>query len=517
MRKILFGLFIAISYMANAALPVVNDSVLVEAKEDDAYYDMFLKSLPDSVYDSPMVTRFFREVGGLGNIKISLIEHYSLNGKNKNHYLKFDISDAISSIGILMSYDDVKSIITILTDIYENTKELRLSGEKENISYKKLISSRSLFAVSLSYNPKKDRWNCQIDISIVDPTNYVGKSVIIYQDVDYKKHCRLKDFEKDMPKLVELLKQGLAEITDRKYNYKEPLFKKECRKGYNQYYFDYGDSLVLKLVAKENVNKDYSKEIFAKKYSHNINEVLNDIIKDYKVFDELSDYGILDLIIDENGNVSCVKLELSDRLSMGLSDKDIGLMLKKVKDYKFLPVSNKDKLNEVGYVNVRIPLSSNGNYRIIDLVEKGIICVPDSYKGPKLLSKKDGSGIQYLMDYGYGLWDKYVDVNTNTNYANQLVKERYTIDLNFKINGIIDNKYKKLKKIDSFGVVEVVIDESGQVVCSKLSLNKAVSDALDEKTIVKILANIDGYKFKKIEDGTDYVKVYIPLKGYPQY
>ena len=124
MRKILFGLFIAISYMANAALPVVNDSVLVEAKEDDAYYDMFLKSLPDSVYDSPMVTRFFREVGGLGNIKISLIEHYSLNGKNKNHYLKFDISDAISSIGILMSYDDVKSIITILTDIYENTKAL---------------------------------------------------------------------------------------------------------------------------------------------------------------------------------------------------------------------------------------------------------------------------------------------------------------------------------------------------------------------------------------------------------
>lgn len=357
MRKILFGLFIAISYMANAALPVVNDSVLVEAKEDDAYYDMFLKSLPDSVYDSPMVTRFFREVGGLGNIKISLIEHYSLNGKNKNHYLKFDISDAISSIGILMSYDDVKSIITILTDIYENTKELRLSGEKENISYKKLISSRSLFSVSLSYNPKKDRWNCQIDISIVDPTNYVGKSVIIYQDVDYKKHCRLKDFEKDMPKLIELLKQGLVEITDRKYNYKEP----------------------------------------------------------------------------------------------------------------------------------------------------------------KLVSNNDGSRVKYLKDYGYGLWDKYADVNPNPNYVNQLVKERYTIDLNFKINGIIDNKYKKLKKLDTFGVVEVVIDESGQVVCSKLSLNKAVSDALDEKTIVKILANIDGYKFKKIEDGTDYVKVYIPLKGYPQY
>ena len=41
MRKILFGLFIAISYMANAALPVVNDSVLVEADEDMNLYAVF--------------------------------------------------------------------------------------------------------------------------------------------------------------------------------------------------------------------------------------------------------------------------------------------------------------------------------------------------------------------------------------------------------------------------------------------------------------------------------------------
>ncbi len=355
MRKILLGLFIVITLVANASIPGVNDSIFVEPKEDAAYYDMFLKSLPDSVYESPMVTRFFREVGDLGNIKISLIEHYSLNGKNKNHYLKFDISDAISSIGVSMSCDDVKSIITILTDIYENTRKLRLSGEKENISYKKLISSRSLFAVSLSYNPKKDSWNCQIDISIVDPANYVGKSVIIYQDVDYKKNYRLKDFEKDMSKLIELLKQGLAEITYRKYNYKEPILRSEKKGDYIRHYIDWGNN-VINSTKDINLIPWYSEILFKEHYTEDINDKINGIINDYnKRLKNEELYGGIEVIVNASGRVIDAKLLLKELVSMTLDDKAVAKLLHRILKYKFKSF-NEDDLPGVNLIKVYIPL-----------------------------------------------------------------------------------------------------------------------------------------------------------------
>lgn len=360
MKKIFLILFATVSFIANAQIPGVNDSIYAEISESENY-NMFLKSLPDSIQESPMVTKVFSEIGSIGNINISLFEHYPLNSPSKDYYLKLNISDAISSLGISMSYDDVKSIINILEDIHKNTSKLRLSKENEYISYKKIISSRSLFAITLSYNPQKDKWSCQIDISIINPTNYIGKSVIIYQDLDYTKSSKLKDPQKNIPKLINLLNQGLSNIYNRKYNYFEPQLKTEY-------------------------------------------------IKD--------------------------------------------------------------------------------------------------------------SRVKYYIDKGDNLNEKYANTSTNAIYSDEILKENYITDLNLKINKYIDNSVLILNKLDNFGVAEIVVDKSGQVICSNLILTKIASDALNEKTIAKILSTINDYKLKKIGNsynGINLIKVFIPLKGYPQF
>lgn len=353
MKKILFYLFCAITLTANASMPVVNDSVLVEPKYDKET-DLFLKSLPDSVYEMPMVSKFFGNIGDVGNINISLIEQMPINEEYKNHYLRFSISDIYSSLGILMTYEDVQSIISILKGIYENTQNLRLSGEKENISYKKLVSSRSLFAISLSYNPQKDKWNCQIDISIVNPTDYVGKSVMIYQDLDYKKNCRLKNYNKDILELIKLLEQGLKGIAYRKYRYEEPQLKVEEKKGLKEFYIEGSDNpktLYNDVVGNSNYNENLYKERYIEPFNHVINGEINN---HYKKLKELSDYGVVEVIINSSGKVVFTKMLLKEVVANTLDERSIVKLLHCIKDYSFK--SYKEDYPDVKLIKVYIPL-----------------------------------------------------------------------------------------------------------------------------------------------------------------
>lgn len=498
MRKILFGLFIAISYMANAALPVVNDSVLVEADEDRGYLRWLLS---DSLNGVPIsFSMHYQEK--IDELEISVYEIEDILSREKMQ----DFMLRIRGSYVSCTYKELKVIKDALQKIFEYSQTPLIEDLQEELFYKKELRNGGSVVVDLDYVRKDNTWDCFIEI-------YNRKG-------DYW-GVKLNSGAKDLPLIVEAMKKVLFKYNQREQTYKEPLFKKECKKGYNQYYFDYGDSLVLKLVAKENVNKDYSKELFAQKSNQNINNLLNEIIKnEYKDFDELSVYGMLDLVIDEQGDVARAKLILSNRLSEKLSDNTIGLMLKKINNYKFLPISNKDTLNEVEYVNVHIPLAVK-NKRIIEFIERGVIILSNTYKEPNLVSSDKGGGTQYFMDYGYGLDERYRYVLPNENYLNKLVEERYIIDFNYKVNGVIDDKYKDLKGMYNYGTVEVVVDENGWVVYSKLILKKNVSDELDEKTITRVLANIEDYKFKEIKEqdfpGVDYVKVFIPLNGYPVY
>lgn len=498
MRKILFVLFIAISYVANAALPVVNDSVLVETDDDRGYLRWLLS---DSINGVPIsLSMHYQEK--INELEISVYEIEDILSREKKQYFLFRIRGSFVSC----SYEELKVIKDALQKVYEYSQTPIIEDLQEGLFYKKELGKGGSVVVDLNYISKENTWDCFIEIY-----NCKGDYSVI----------KLNSGAKDLPLVVEAIKKVLFKYNQREQTYKEPIFKKECKNGYNQYYFDYGDSLVLKLVAKDNVNKDYSKELFTQESNQKINNLLNEIIKnEYKDFDELSVYGMLDLVIDEKGYVSRVKLILSNRLSEKLSDKIIGLMLKKIKSYKFLPISNKDKLNEVEYVNVHIPLAVK-NRRIAEFIERGVIVLSNTYKEPNLISYDKGGGVQYFMDYGYGLEERYAYVLPNENYLNKLVEERYIIDLNYKINGIIDDKYKNLRGLYNYGTVEIVVDENGWVVYSKLILKKNVSEELDEKTITRVLANIEDYKFKEIKEldfpGVDYVKVFIPLNGYPVY
>ena len=76
-------------------------------------------------------------------------------------------------------------------------------------------------------------------------------------------------------------------------------------------------------------------------------------------------------------------------------------MLKTVKKYKFTPISNKDKLNEVEYVKVYIPLSSKGVRKNEDLLDSGIEeSIKSNYVEPKLIVEEKGEYKQYYIDNG---------------------------------------------------------------------------------------------------------------------
>lgn len=493
MRKILLGLLIVITLVANASIPGVNDSIFVEPKESKEYPQWLLA---DSINGVPIaMSKYYSE--DINGFIIELFEVEDIITSKKRQAIFFHHRLLRTQTRIQCSYKELNIIINAIKKLYDYSQIPLVEDMEESVAYKKDVTPTSDFHIALFFDDKNNKWICTFGIN---------DTYSPYYDVEI------------LPILIDKMTNAVFKYDQREQMHREPLFKKESKNGYNQYYFDYGDSLVLKLVAKDNVNNDYSKELFAQKSNQKINNLLNEIIKnEYNDFDELSVYGMLDFVIDEQGDVSRVKLVLSNKLSEKLSDNTIGLMLKRAKNYKFLPISNKDKLNGVKYVNVCIPLAVKE--RITEFIERGMIMLSNTYKEPNLVSVDKGGSIQYFMDYGYGLDERYTYVPINENYLKKLVEERYIIDFNYKINGIVDDKYEKLKGLYNYGTIEIVVDKNGWVVYSKLLLKKIVSDELDEKTITRVLANIEDYKFKEIKEqdfpGVDYVKAFIPLNGNP--
>lgn len=361
MRIICLSLMFLTFFMLNAN-PVSGDSI--DFEKESKNYDMFLKSLPDSIDESPVVTKCFDEIDALPKIRIKLLEHTKINGKDTEYYLQFIIKDLRQEIAISMSPDEVQAIIQNLKEIYENTQKSRLTWDEENISYKKLISSRSLFAITLNHNSKKEKWNCQIDISIIDPTNYVGRSVVIYQTVDYKAFCRLSDYERDMPKLIEMLEQGLDSLLYRKNIYVEPkLVAKSMDKGRTLYYIDYGDK-ICDTFEGINTNANYSEELHEDQLNVEINHKINGIVNDkYKDLKKENSYGMIEVLIDKDGNVLYAQILLNEDINKDLDEKIIVKILKSIKKYRFKSFDKNEYLG-IEKIRVKFPLKGNPQYKI---------------------------------------------------------------------------------------------------------------------------------------------------------
>ena len=495
MKKLLLVLLTTISFIANAQIPGVNDSIFVEPKEAKEYPQWLLA---DSINGVPLaMSKYYSE--GLNGFNIELYEVEDIISHKKQQAIFFHYKLQRKQIWAQCSYEELNIIINAIKKLYEYSQTPLIEDIEESVSYKKDLVQQNNFYIDLFFDNKNNKWTCSYGINnIFSP----------YYDVEI------------LPILTAKMTNAIFKHDQREQMHREPIFKKEHNKdGGNQYYFEYGDSLVLRLVANENINKEYSKELFTTKHNIKINNILNKTIKtEYKDLDAFSTYGILDVIIDKQGKASRVKLILNKQLSEKLSHNTIGLMLKKIKHYKFPPISNTNKLNEVEYINARIPLTSDEDKRITELIEQNII-IPYLFKCPKLVIENKGENSMYYMDYGNDADKKFAEIKTNVNYSNKLVKERFITDLNFNVNEIANDKYQQLKNLDSYGLVEVIINKNGWVAFSRLSLNKIVSDALDEITITKILGTIDNYRFKSIEDypGNEFLKVFIPLKGNPQF
>lgn len=349
------------SFILNAG-NVSGDSIEIEKESNN--YDMFLKSLPDSINESPIVTKWFSTVGELSKISVNLFESAKMNSNDKSYYLQFKIKELQREMAILMSPDEAEIIVKNLKEIYENTHKLRLSDDEENISYKKLVSSRSLFAVTLNYNSKKDKWDCQINISIIDPTNYVGRSVVIYQDVDYKAYCWLNDYENDMPRLIAMLEQGLKNVLYRKYIYVEPkLVAKSMDMSRTLYYIDNGDNLYDSLE-KISSNADYSKELTKEEMNIELNHKINGIVNDkYNELKKENSYGMVEVIIDKTGAVLYTQILLNENINNVLDEKIIVKILNTIRKYRFKSFEKKE-YSGMEKLRVKIPLIGNPQYKI---------------------------------------------------------------------------------------------------------------------------------------------------------
>lgn len=361
MRIMCLSLMIVVFLMSKAE-NVYEDSISIETSPNA--HDMFMKSLPDSIYESPMVTKWFYKSQRLSNVVVNLVEHTDLNGNNKSYYLQFKILGFPKrEVAISMTTEEVQSIIQNLKEIYENTRKLRLSDDNETISYKKLVSSRSLFAVILNYNSKKDRWDCQINVSIIDPTNYVGKSVVIYQDIDYKAYCRLDNYEKEMPILIDMLERGLEGISERRNNYFEPKLVVERKNdGFAQYYIDNGDNL-FNHFEKVETNVNYSAELFNEEIHTELNHKINGIVNNkYKDLKKLGQYGIIDVVVDRLGTVLVARISINEEINKTLDEKMLVEILSKIKKYRFKSFDDEDYPN-IEYIKVKVSLKGNPRYR----------------------------------------------------------------------------------------------------------------------------------------------------------
>lgn len=498
MRKILFCLFCAITLVANASMPVVDDSVLVEPKYDKAFSKWVLM---DSINGMPTAASMYYS-NRLDKFGIELYELENILTNKKDQYIVAGILGLNSVEVTYCSYEEIKVIIDALKKIYNYCQRPFVDDYSERVSYVKRLLNTNNISVNLIYNSENNTWEGTLGINDV--------------------YCKLKKGDEDLPTITSIMEKALHKYEQREQLYKEPIFIKKLIDGdICQCYFDDENNLVQKLVAKDEINREYSKEIVAKKHANKINKILNDIIsKEYSEFSELGEYGGLDVIIDERGCAVQVKLMLSNRVSDFVSDNAIGFMLKKVKKYKFAPISNKDKLNGVEYVKVYIPLSSKGVRKNEDLLGSGIEeSTKSNYVEPKLIIEEKGEYRQYYIDNGDGLVDKTKEVIVNNNYSESLYKENEIEIFNLKINAKIKNNYKQLRDISDYGVVEVMINSSGRVVFTKIMLKEVVASTLDEKAIVNLIHWVDDYSFKSFRE-EDYLdvklfKVYIPLKGRP--
>lgn len=498
MKKILFYLFCAITLIANASMPVVNDSVLVEPKYDKEFSQW---ALMDSINGVPTAASMYYS-NWLEKFGIELYELENILTNKKDQYIVAGVLGENSVEVTSCSYEEIKVIIDALRKIYDYCQKPFVDDYSERVSYvKKLLNANSI-RVDLLYNSEDNTWNGIIGINGV--------------------YCRLKKGDEDLPTIISLMEKALHKYEQREQLYKEPVFIKKIIEGdICQYYFDDGNNLVQRLVAKDEINREYSKEIIAKKHANKINNKLNDIVsKEYSEFSELGEYGGFDVIIDENGCAVDVKLMLSNRVTDSISDNTKGFMLKTVKKYKFTPISNKDKLNEVEYVKVYIPLSSKGVRKNEDLLDSGIEeSIKSNYVEPKLIVEEKGEYKQYYIDNGDGLVDKTKGIIGNNSYSESLFKENEVELFNLKINEKIKDNYKQLKDISDYGVVEVAINSLGHVVFTKIILKEVVANTLDERAIENLIHWIDDYSFMsfKEEDYPDVklIKVYIPLKGRP--
>ena len=494
MRKFLFSLFITVSVALNAE--VVNDSILVEPEFEKGIPECLLA---DSIAEAPIAVSLYYDKGNYRfNMKLYELEHLLTNVKEQQMVL------SVRNNSVLCLYDEIQLIIEALNKMHEYSQKPFIADESEFIHYSKKLSNGGQFLIVLEFDKKKDKWECAIGIANGDIPRYT-----------------LLNDNNNLLSIADDLKQMLFKYDYRVQIYKEPTFQKILQKdGSSISYFDENNSSILKMVVKEDANTKYLTEIIEQKHVAKINNILNKIIKtEIQEFKPIHSFGGIEAVIDENGNVVQAKLALNKKLTESLPNNTIGTMLKRIKAFKFIPISNVDRLNNIEYVNVYIPLSIENESNLVDVIASGKTEIAKGFKETTLKSEQSGKYTKFYFDSGDGLIEMANNTNVLPEYTEKLYQKLHIKTLNLGINNIIRKNYPNLRKLDNYGVADVVIGKSGVVIVSMISLNDEISKTLNNEDIIKLLNHIKNYQFEYFDEydypGVDFIKVFIPLKGKP--
>ena len=494
MKKIFFGLFIVIAAVANAG--IVNDSIFVEPKYEKGLPQWLLS---DTTHNAPIsISLYYAETDNRFITKNYEIENLFTN--KKTQIIEFGFQSKATLSSTFCFYDDINVIVNALKKMYEYSKTPFVEDNEETVFYKKDLPGNVFFFTSLIYDKTKSKWDCVVGLN--------------------RQYYKLDDREDGLFLLTRELEKAMQKCDQREQAYNESIYKKIIQKdGSSISYFESDNSSMLKLIVNEEINTKYRTEIINKKHTTKINNILNEIIKKkYQQFKTISNYGGFEVVIDENGNVVQSKLSLNKTLTNTLSNNVIGTMLKQINSFKFIPISNEDRLNDIEYVKVYIPLSREFNGSLSEVLVTGKTNIANNgFKEPVLKSEQTNNYTKYYLDSGDGLIELANNSPLVPDYTENLYEKRYAKILNLDINNILRKYYPNLKDFDNYGIAEVIVGQSGRGITSMISLNDEISKHLNNEEIIQLLNLIKDYKFEYFDKsdypGVDFIKVCIPLKG----